>query len=162
KTLTTASPFCRNLGHSTARCMCDVCDNFQGTPCSTNADCGKTCPAGTNIGASCTIDSECPGSACRGGTTCGGKRCAGGLNIGSPCTATSQCPSSTCTVLGTSSPRPNQCDGGDLDCAAGGTPGPNDGQCQSGPTDFFCVPNATMISCASDNDCEAVGVRSCV
>ena len=70
----------------------------------------------------------------------------------------SQCPSGSCGVPGQAT-RPNECNGGDLDCAPG--EGPNDGQCQSGPLDLFCGPNATFITCNSDADCSSRNVRSC-
>jgi len=161
KTLTTANPFCRATGHTTSKCQCDTCDNSAATPCSTNADCRQTCAGGTNANTACTTASQCPGGACRGGTTCGGKRCQLGTNAGASCAVASECPSGSCGVPGLAT-APNQCDGGDLDCAPGGTPGPNDGQCQTGPTDFSCQPNGTMIGCTSDADCAAAGVMSCV
>jgi len=132
-----------------------ACSPAGGTPL---AACGQ-CINGTNVGANCTTPANC-GS---------GTLCVGGTNNGAACTVASQCPGSggfcgcstgICGFPGLAT-APNQCDGGDLDCAAGGTPGPNDGQCQTGPTDFFCQPNGTMISCTVDADCAGAGVKSC-
>src|SRR6185295_18094646 len=77
KTLTTDSPFCRAVGHTTERCMCDTCNTGPAVvPCSTNADCpdppgpigpicgGRRCQTGVNAGAACTNNTECPGSTC--------------------------------------------------------------------------------------------------
>ncbi|MGH7894521.1 MAG: hypothetical protein ACREQL_07625, partial [Candidatus Binatia bacterium] len=120
---------------------CGICINgaSTGANCTTPANCGAgtTCVSGTNAGAACTVASQCPGS----GGFCG---CSTGV-CGFPGLATA----------------PNQCDGGDTDCAAGGTPGPNDGVCLTGPTDSFCQPNATMILCTTDAECTAAGVSSC-
>ncbi|MGH7893245.1 MAG: hypothetical protein ACREQL_01170, partial [Candidatus Binatia bacterium] len=142
---------------------CTTSNARQGTPCTppgaaVNATCG-ICINGASAGANCTTPANCGA----------GRLCVGGTNAGAACTVASQCPGSggfcgcstgICGFPGLAT-APNQCDGGDTDCAAGGTPGPNDGQCQTGPTDFFCQPNATMISCVDDTECTAAGVKSC-
>jgi hypothetical protein len=69
KTLSAASPTCR--ADPTAKCMCDTCNTLAAEPCSTNADCpptricgGKRCLSGTNAGAACSANSQCPSSGC--------------------------------------------------------------------------------------------------
>jgi hypothetical protein len=74
KTLSASNPNC--TGKPGSRCFCDTCNNVFAQPCSTNADCpqnpvgtagicgGRRCLGGTNNGAACTTNSQCPGSAC--------------------------------------------------------------------------------------------------
>jgi hypothetical protein len=110
------------------------------------------CSAGPNIGATCTVDSQCPESVCSscGGAKCaanippvicnGGTRdlqpctpsCAGGANAGTACTVDSQCPGSTCTGSGDA-----QCPGGTCVSTAAGDAceAPVDcGRCRDGTT----------------------------
>src|SRR6185295_9750331 len=128
KTLTTASPNCRAVGHTTEKCFCD------------------TCGGGSNNAGPCAADSDCPG-----GGVCGGKRCQSGANNGAVCTVTSECPGGGCGVPGTPT-QPNKCDDGTCSAAPG-----NSGECAGGPTEFFCSPVNRTQGCLSDGDCSVAG-----
>src|SRR5262249_24783745 len=70
KTLSSANPNCLVGG---GKCFCSSCNNANQEPCDANSDCpdppgpigpicnGKRCLSGTNNGAACTNDTECPG-----------------------------------------------------------------------------------------------------
>jgi hypothetical protein len=74
KTLTAASPTCGD--GSGERCLCDTCNSAAAEVCSSNADCpdpdgpigpicgGRRCIGGTNDGAACTNNTECPTGVC--------------------------------------------------------------------------------------------------
>lgn len=53
-----------------------------------NTEEGK-CVGGSNVGQTCSFDSDCPGSICS-------RVCAGGSNPGAACTSDAQCPGGTC------------------------------------------------------------------
>jgi hypothetical protein len=74
-TLTAASPSCRASGVTGLKCFCDTCNNVTQGACFTDADCpisggnpgvcgGKRCIGGTNAGAPCAVNSECPSGNC--------------------------------------------------------------------------------------------------
>jgi hypothetical protein len=184
KTVTTANPRCTATGFSGLRCLCDTCSSPGQEGCSTNADCSAIavqCLGGTNSGAACSDDSECPGGGfCSGGAgICGGRRCQGGTEAGKPCSACiggtnhgatcsvqSQCPSGACSLgcAGGGScgrpgeaTKPNVCqddpDTADLDCVDGGD---NEGFCRLGPGEAFCSTQ-TFHSCSTDVDCSPTG-----
>ena len=136
KTLSAASPTCRESGFTTAKCLCDTCDNAAAMPCSSNADCG----AGI----------------------CGGKRCVGGANNGAPCTVGSQClGGGNCGVRGQAT-KPNACV--DTICSANPADpdGPNEGVCAAGPIDTFCGPTATFAGCLTDVECTPWPGNTCI
>jgi hypothetical protein len=139
RTLSAANPNCRGTGHTGEKCFCDTCNNLLATPCNTDGDCPDP-----------------PGPI---GPICGGLRCIGGPNAGGPCTvagASSECPGAgSCGRPGLAT-APNQCN----DAVCTPTTG-NEGECAAGPIEFFCEPNATMIGCVSQADCDAAGLRSC-
>jgi hypothetical protein len=64
------------------------------------------CVGGTNVGASCKVDSACPGGACTAADDCSQchgsflaspyQSCNGGSNNAAKCTAASECPGGTC------------------------------------------------------------------
>ena len=72
RTLSASSPNCRAVGSTGLKCFCDSCNNANAELCSADADCpdppgpsgpvcgGKRCIGGTNDGAPCTQNSECP------------------------------------------------------------------------------------------------------
>jgi PKD repeat protein len=51
---------------------------------------GMHCAGGVNLGQSCEVDGDCPGSTCTDG------RCVGGVNVGDLCDGVVDCPGSTC------------------------------------------------------------------
>jgi len=69
-TLSAASPTCK--GYPGSRCFCDTCNSLNAQACQSNADCvdplgpigpicgGKRCVGGTNAGAACVTNTECP------------------------------------------------------------------------------------------------------
>jgi hypothetical protein len=160
RTLSASNPNCRapafagaTCGGGQCKCQCDTCNNAAATPCSTNADCtavgaticgGKRCVGGSNIGAACTAQSECPGGACTvpGQTTqanaCSDQicsptnTCVGGTNTDADCSNASECPGGS--------------------CAAG-----NKGTCAGGPSDLYCGPTETFRSCGTNSDCTFAG-----
>lgn len=178
RTLSAANPACRAPGFSGDKCFCDTCNNAAATPCTSNADCvlagatvcgGRRCLGGTNNGAPCAVNSECPGtlacgfpgtatkpndcddSTCSSVTTCvggcndflnctGAFKCVGGANDSALCTVDSECPGGSCD---------EQCPGGA--CVAG-----NEGTCAAGPFEQFCVID-TFRQCISNGDCPRVG-----
>jgi len=76
--------------------------------CDEGAFSGKTCAGGSNNGATCTNDSECPGGSCSFQCFCptgGGQKeapngcaaaCVGGSNDAAACISDSECPSGFC------------------------------------------------------------------
>jgi hypothetical protein len=133
KTLSAANPNCRASGTTALKCFCDTCAQLDAAPCSSDAQCNA-------------------------GRTCGGLRCTSGSNVGGVCTvagANSQCPAGSCGRPGLAT-SPNQCD--DSTCTP--TTG-NEGECAAGPSDNYCSPNATMIPCTTQADCDSQGFRSC-
>jgi hypothetical protein len=96
RTLTAANPNCRGAGFTSLKCQCDTCNDNAQEPCSQNADCpdppgpigpicgGKRCIGGTNDGAACITNTECPG----GGASC---------NVPGAATVPNQCDDATCT-----------------------------------------------------------------
>ncbi len=76
KVLSASSPNCTAGGlPAGTKCVCDTCNNANSEPCDSNADCpvsggnpgicgGRRCLGGTNIGAPCTVASQCPGGSC--------------------------------------------------------------------------------------------------
>lgn len=75
-TLTSAQPFCRSLDATAQKCFCSTCNSGGTTLCTSNADCpdpagpigpvcgGLRCFGGSNGGAACTQNTQCPGGAC--------------------------------------------------------------------------------------------------
>jgi hypothetical protein len=73
RTLSAANPACTAAGTGGFQCFCQTCNNGNGEACQTNADCpdpagpvgpicgGRRCILGSNAGAPCTVNSECPG-----------------------------------------------------------------------------------------------------
>jgi hypothetical protein len=71
RVLGAASPTCGD--GSGRKCFCDTCNNGANQSCASNADCpdppgpigpicgGRRCLGGSNVGAACTANSECPG-----------------------------------------------------------------------------------------------------
>jgi hypothetical protein len=134
RTLSAENPNCRATGSTALKCFCDTCAQLDAAPCSSNAD-------------------------CLAGRICGGLRCGGGSNAGGVCTVAgvnTECPGGSCGRPGLQT-APNQCD--DATCTP--TTG-NSGECSAGPTNFYCSPNATMIPCDTQTDCDNAGLRSCV
>ncbi len=133
KTLTASSPNCS--GQPPNKCLCDTCNNLAATPCSTNADCvlvgatvcgGKRCLSGTNNGAPCSNNTECPG-----GGTCS--------RPGEP-TKPASCLDNTSTI-------------DTLDCVDGD--GDGEGECVEGPWDRNCTlaSGHAQRGCLSDAEC---------
>ncbi len=72
-TLAATNPSCRQFGYTGSKCFCETCNNGNAESCSSNADCpdpagpigpicgGRRCLGGSNVGAACTLSSECPG-----------------------------------------------------------------------------------------------------
>lgn len=131
-TLTAAHKACTSPNSSTARCLCDTCNNAAATPCSTDAEC-------VAVGAS----------------TCGGLRCSAGANAGAPCTTRAECPGGGCNREGVT--QPNACD--DLICTPNTPPdndSVNEGSCVSGPMMSFCN-RERFRACSSEADCPLSG-----
>ncbi len=138
RTLTVSSPSCN--GQPGSKCLCGTCNNGNNQSCFTNADCpdpagpigpicnGKRCLGGTNGGAACTANSECPSSSC--------------TVPGSP-TKPSGCQDDTTNDI--------------LDCsdAADGVSGNQEGACTIGPVDSNCTlaSGHAQRGCSSDADC---------
>jgi hypothetical protein len=137
-TVTAANPACTQTGYTSLNCLCDTCNNLNGESCTTNADCpdpagpigpicgGKRCLSGTNAGAACVLNSECPG---------------GGLcnRLGEP-TQPNSCIDDTTTG-------PD----GKLCAPIGG----NEGQCPEGPVATRCsIEN--FRTCTDDLSCTPV------
>jgi hypothetical protein len=182
RSVSAASPTCRQTGFTALECMCDTCNEATQTACFTNADCpssggapgicggrrciggseaGKPCNVclgGANHGATCVDASACPGGTCSLG--CGGI-CAGGVNEHAACTASSECPGSTCALGQCNRPgeatQPNACQDDTatpgLDCAPTAN---GEGICSSGPLDARCSID-TFVYCGVDDDCVPVG-----
>jgi hypothetical protein len=153
--------------------MCDTCNTGGVVLCTTNADCpdpagpigpicgGLRCLGGANVGAACTLGSECPGSSCgRTGAATAPNQCDAGPG---DCTATvgneAECAGGptdlfcepNATMIGCTA-------GGDADCDAAGLQscvgGANAGAiCTTGSE----CPGGT---CEFDN-CTGVQTREC-
>jgi cysteine-rich repeat protein len=92
----------------------------------TTSDYNRTCAGGTNAGAICLSDGDCPSSTCSANTGCGGGgTCAGGTNPGAICAN-----SSNCTGGGV-------CSGALGFCVTHNTPG--------------CDANCTLPTCGNGN-----------
>lgn len=74
-TVSSANPTCRETGFNSFKCLCDTCNNINQEACMTNAECpisggnpgicgGRRCIGGTNDGAPCALNSECPAGLC--------------------------------------------------------------------------------------------------
>jgi hypothetical protein len=75
RTLSTANPLCSG-SFTSERCFCDTCNNPNNEACDDNSDCpdppgpigpicgGRRCLSGTNFGAPCTTNSQCPTGFC--------------------------------------------------------------------------------------------------
>ena len=145
KTVTASSPSCS--GEPGEKCLCDTCNNINQEPCDANSDCpdppgpigpicgGKRCIGGTNNGAACTSNTECP---------------AGGLcqKPGEP-TKPSACLDDTNTV-------------NTLDCSDT-APVDGEGECTGGPVTTHCSVGSghAQRGCITDADCGG-GAGSCV
>lgn len=127
RTLTSASPQCRQSGYTGFKCMCDTCATPQFEPCLSDAD-------------------------CPGGATCGGTRCLGGTNAGSACSSGSDCPGGACGVPGEAT-QPNSCNS-PFTCAldVGDTASVQEGKCPNGPFDTLC-DKQRFLGCFTDGDC---------
>jgi hypothetical protein len=135
RTVSASSPSCS--GRPGEKCLCDTCNNGTGEPCSANADCpdppgpigaicgGRRCLGGTNDGAACTFNSECPGSSCS--------------RPGEP-TLASYCHDDTATP-------------GVLDCSD--PDGDGEGGCTVGPVIVRCsvASGHAQRGCVADADC---------
>ena len=144
KTVTATSPGCSGVAGE--KCLCDTCNNINAEPCDANADCpdpagpigpicgGKRCIGGTNAGAACTGNTECPS----------GGLCA---RPGEP-TKTSACLDDTNTP-------------GVLDCTDT-APVDGEGECTQGPVTTSCsvASGHAQRGCTVDADCGG-GVGSC-
>ncbi len=95
--LGTAGVKCTAPGFTTLDCFCDTCATSAAEPCNSNADCapgvacgGRRCIGGGNVGAPCTVASQCPGGSCgRPGLAtkpneCDDAVCSSGLDPGNP------------------------------------------------------------------------------
>jgi hypothetical protein len=148
KTVTAASPTCS--GESGEKCLCDTCNNGNQEPCDANSDCpdpagpigpicgGRRCIGGTNSGAACTTNTECPsGGICN--------------KPGEP-TKPSACLDDTNTV--------NTLDCSDTIQSGSNTDG--EGECLQGPVTTHCsvAPGHAQRGCVVDGDCGG-GVGSC-
>jgi hypothetical protein len=183
RSISAASPACRQTGYGAFRCMCDTCNEATQTACFTNADCpmsggaagicggrrclggseaGKPCNVclgGANHGATCTNDSACPGGTCSVG--CAGI-CVGGANDDAPCAGSSECPGGSCALATCNRPgeptQPSAClddtaTPGVLDCVPSGG---GEGHCSIGPVENRCSVDA-FVPCTDDLDCLPVG-----
>ena len=141
RSLTAASPTCKQTGFTSFSCFCDTCNDLAGEPCTSNAD--------------CPISGGNPG-------ICGGRRCIGGANAGTPCGASSECPAGVCDRLGEKT-QPNACqdDTGTpaneaVVCIDTAPVGDGEGQCPGGPLNAHCAARP-YSSCVTDPDCGVFG-----
>lgn len=179
RSITAASPTCRQTGYSSFRCLCDTCNNAAQESCAAHVDCpasggapgicggrrciggseeGKPCNqclGGANHGGPCASPTACPGGTCLPG--CAGT-CSGGVNAGAPCSAVSECPGSTCALGSCTRPgeptQPNSCTDdtatpGALDCEPTAD---GEGACTVGPFDNVCSVDA-FLACTDDANC---------
>ncbi|MEO6027329.1 MAG: hypothetical protein ABIR79_10735 [Candidatus Binatia bacterium] len=130
RTLSAASPPCRETGWTGFRCFCDTCNNAAADPCGSNADCPLS---GGNPG------------------ICGGRRCASGANHGTPCSTNSECPGGTCNRPGEAT-KANSCS--DFVCEDTAPVGDGTGIC-AGDGELLCSNHADR-SCGNDTDCDDV------
>lgn len=76
RTTSAASPNCGASGFGMQKCFCDTCNNVDAHPCGSDADCppsggnpgicgGRRCIGGTNVGAPCAVNSQCPAGLCQ-------------------------------------------------------------------------------------------------
>ncbi|HEY2386099.1 MAG TPA: hypothetical protein VGK30_03995 [Candidatus Binatia bacterium] len=128
--------------------------------CDNPAFSGKTCDGGTNNGATCTVNSQCPGGACTFQCYCpnGGAvhqrpngcdaACVGGGNDTTSCDADSECPGGFCHQ-------------GDCrpDTGAPLILKPNEGACTA-TLEGHCSVSA-FRTCNADADCQAPACTSC-
>ncbi len=140
RTLTAASPPCRQTGFTSLACFCDTCNDANAEPCASNADCPLS---GGNPG------------------ICGGRRCIGGPNDGAPCEgAASQCPGGACTRPG-EAVQPSFCsenpDAPGINCVDAGD---GEGVCAAGPFDAVCSIEG-FRPCGSDADCNPPPAGTC-
>ena len=194
KTVEAGNPSCRDTGYGALKCICDTCNSPTMDACSVNADCpasgggpgicgGKrcvggtqagepcgTCIGGSNHGASCNLDSLCPGGTCLNSRTC-----VGGSNDGNQCSTNSMCPGGAC-------PSGNECGGGGACTRPGEATKPNacvddtstpesgcvlipgtddEGECADAPIDQVCSIQQ-FVSCSVDSDCAPPTCPDCV
>ncbi len=138
KAITASSPNCTGLAG--AKCACDTCNNANAEPCDDNNDCpvsggnpgicgGRRCLGGSNIGAPCTVASQCPGGSC--------------ARPGQP-TQPNGCSDDSTT------PEVN----GSI-CIDTAPVGDNEGECIEGPPTGVCSDSSghPQRSCQVDNEC---------
>ncbi len=140
KTLSPTSPNCTAGGlPAGTKCVCDTCNNATAEPCDANSDCpisggnpgicgGRRCLGGSNIGAPCTVASQCPGGAC--------------ARPGQP-TQPNGCVDDSLTLAD-----------GTL-CVDTFPTGDNEGECPEGPPTGVCIPSSghPQRSCDVDAEC---------
>ncbi len=136
KTLSPTSPNCTAGGLPVGtKCVCDTCNNAAAEPCDSNADCppggvcgGRRCLGGTNIGAACSVNSQCPGGSC--------------ARPGQP-TQPNGCVDDSLTPLN------------GLLCVDTAPTGDNEGECPEGPPTGVCIPSSghPQRSCTVDAEC---------
>jgi hypothetical protein len=134
RTVSATNPTCTETGFNGKKCLCNTCNNVNEEACSTNADCpisggnpgicgGKRCLSGTNAGAPCILESECPGGNC---------------NRPGQATKPNSCNDNTATPM----------IDGTLCVDIGG----NEGECPDGPVDQVCSVQK-FRSCGTDAEC---------
>ncbi len=140
KTLAATSPNCTAGGLPMGtKCICDTCNNAAAGPCDANADCpisggspgicgGRRCLGGSNIGAPCTVASQCPGGSC--------------ARPGQPTQPNGCVDDSTTPTNG-------------LLCVDTAPSGDNEGECPEGPPTGVCLPSSghPQRSCQVDAEC---------
>ncbi len=139
KTLSAAGPNCTQTGFTGLECFCGTCNSASAEPCDENADCpdpagpvgpicaGRRCVGGANIGAACSVNSECPGATC------------------SP------------NAVNSKATRPNECDDTVCAANPPDTDSIDEGVCSGGPFELFCAPAETFRGCSTDGDCPVPG-----
>ena len=177
RTVLSGSPNCRAFGFTTAKCLCDVCNNGAANPCAVNGDCPVSgrCNGGTNGGSACTVASQCPSGSCGGkpctvGTQCDSGACTlaclGGTNNGVSCTVASQCPGGSCAGTCTTpagicgGTNGQRCNGGVNDgapcrvnsqCAAANCSVPGEPTKYNACADAVCDPTNTCVGGTNQN-----------
>jgi hypothetical protein len=120
----------------------------------------KTCTAGANQHAVCTVDSECPGGTCNNQCFCGGgsqapnacnAACVGGPDDAAPCVDNSECTAPGFCHPGDCRVNPADPDDGVV---------PTEGQCTVGPGNSHCSTH-TFVSCTSNAQCQAPLCQFC-
>ena len=138
RTLTAASPMCRQTGFTSLACFCDTCNNANAEPCASNADCP---PSGGNPG------------------ICGGVA-APPAPTWAPCSVASQCPAGGCGRPGEPT-QPNLCsenpDAPGINCLDVGA---GEGVCAAGPFETVCSIES-FRNCVSNADCTPPPAGSC-